>query len=553
MTFEASTVHIHAGFRTGSTLAWSLSNKDPDNLAFYEPLHEKLADLAPGERWNLDDSISDILGDNEDVDTFSCYAPILNAMNGVRNFRKSFACERYFLNPLESNKALAHYLRSLELFARSRGKRPVLKYVRSQGRIGWIKQTCGGAHFALVRTCFDQFRSYVWNGNRGNLYFLAATCEIFAKNISVFDAELAAKLVRIELFSSMNAAEEQAYYQRIAAGLTLQQLYFIHAYLWKRQFRHALEAADAVFSIYAPAERLAEFSAFSAHHGFQLDLSSARASRAESDLRYDERFARLEALADYCLWDAGHVRPLKPGAGAACFLDPALEAEVEAAVRLSTHGAFERYSPMELLLALSDQAPKPSPPEPCGSGAFGAVPIHPPLLTVPHRLTGDDDDLLRVDARAMYVAPGAALRREPVSQAYAIVSSQPSKALVGFGPHWSLPRGSYEVALNYQAVPRPGAREAAAEVDIVADYGNIVVREPVELKLEGPAVQMIRFEASAAMPAFEVRVMATDAEIRVFGYIIRRLPDGAIRRPPELPSPPQISAGRGASALSRPE
>ncbi|WP_132094774.1 hypothetical protein [Caulobacter sp. BK020] len=531
MTFGSSTVHLHAGFRTGSTLAWSSSNKDPDNFAFYEPLHERLADLAPGEQWNLDDSISDILGNDSDVDMFSCYAPILNGMNGVKNFRKSFSYERYFLDPLEGNNALAHYLRSLELFARSRRKRPVLKYVRSQGRIAWIKRTCGGVHFALARACFDQFRSYVWNGNRGNLYFLAATCEIFAKNVSVFDAELAAKLVRIEAFFSTNAAEEQAHYQRIAAGLTLQQLYFVHAYLWKRQFRHALEAADAVFSIYAPPERLAEFDAFSANHDIKLDLSTARLSRAESDLRHDERFARLEALADYCLWDAGHVRPLKAGGGAARFLDAGLEAEAEAAARLSTHGPFERYSPMELLSALSDRALKPAPPEPCGSSAFGAVPIQPPLLTVPHRLTGDDDDILRVDARAMYVAPGAALRRDPLSQTDAIVSSQSAKSLIGFGPHWSLPRGSYEVAMSYHATPRPGAGQASAEIDIVADYGNIIVQEPVELELKGPAVQTLRFEARKLLPAFEVRVTATDAEIHLFGYIVRRLPDGAASRP----------------------
>jgi hypothetical protein len=524
MTFELPTIHIHAGFRTGSTLAWSSSRKDPVNLALYEPLHERLADLAAEERWYIDDSISEGLGAGRDLDTFSCYAPLLGAMGGVKNFRKSFAYERYFLDPLENNEGLARYLRSLELLARGRGERPVLKYVRSQGRIGWIKQTCGGVHFALARSCFDQFRSYVWNANRGNLYFLAATCEIFAKNVSVFDAELAAKLVQIQAFSSNNAAEEQAYYQRVAASLTLHQLYFVHAYLWKRQFRHALEAADAIFSIYAPMERLAEFSAFAADRGFHLDLSTVRPSLATGDLIRDERFTRLEALADYCLWDAGHVRPLKRSGAAARFLDPTLEAEAEAADRLSPHGPFERYSPMELLSTLDGPAREKEPPSPSPAGPFGAVEIPPPLMTVPYRLTGDDDDLLRVDARAMYVPPGAALRWDPISRVHAIVSSQVDRSLIGFGPHWLLPPGAYEVVVSYDATPRQGAMHAAAEVDVVADYGNIAVLDPVGLTLRGPAAQRLTFKTTRPLPAFEVRVTATDAAIRLFGYTIRRLP-----------------------------
>jgi len=527
MAFENSTVHLHAAFRTGSTLLWSSSNKDPENLTFYEPLHERLADLSPGERWHIDESIADILGEDGDINAFSCYTPLLGAMNGVKHFRKSFAYERYFPDPLEGNLPLAHYLRSLELFARGRGQRPFLKYVRSQGRIGWIKQTCGGLHLALVRTCFDQFRSYIWNANRGNLYFFAATCEIFAKNVSVFDAELAAKIVRIRAFSSSNTAEEQVYYQRVAASLTLQQLYFVHAYVWKRQFRHALRAADAIFSIYAPQDRLASFGAFAADNGFKLDFSGVRASRTNGQPAYDERFQRIEALADYCLFDAGHAQAVEPAGGAKRYLDDALEAEAKAAERLAVFGPFERYSPMELLSAVDGGGPDAAAaPSPSPTGPFGAVDIVPALLTVPHRLTGDGDDLLRVEARAMYVPSGAALRWDPIARTYAVVSSQPETSLVGFGPHWVLQPGSYELALNYDATPRPSATAAGANVDIVADYGNIKVLPPTDLPLAGPVVRTFAFEAEESLPAFEVRVTATDASVRLLGYTIRRLSNG---------------------------
>jgi hypothetical protein len=539
MSFDLSTIHLHAGFRTGSTLAWSSLRKKDETLAFYEPLHEQLDSLISGEDWKVDESISRELGSAENLNVFDCYDSLLNVMGGVRNFRKSFAYERYFLKEYESNKGLAHYLRSLELLARSHGERPVLKYVRSQGRIAWIKHNCGGVHFALVRGCFDQFRSYLWNADHGNLYFLAATCEIFAKNVSAFDAELAAKIVKIRAFSSTNAAEEQVYYQRVVASLSLQELYFIHAYLWKRQFRHALDAADAVFSIYAPADRLAAFGAVAEQHRFELDLSTARASRVTGPPFFDERFERIEALADYCLWDAGHIRPLKAGQDVRTFLDPALEAEAAAAERLSETGPFERYSPMELLAALTDGALDVTlPPDPCPSGLFGAVALMPPLLTVPHRLTGDDNNLLRIDARAMYVPAGAALRRDPVSRTLAIVSSQPEVSVVAFGPHWLLPPGVYEVALSYDAIPRPGANAAEASLEIVADYGNVKVMEPVDLPLRGPMIETRAFEANQPLPAFEVRVMATDVTIHVRSYTVRRLWDAHVGdRDSDAPSP----------------
>jgi hypothetical protein len=525
MTFELPTVHIHASFRTGSTLAWSSLRKKEGNLAFYEPLHEQLDTLTAGETIHIDASINEDLDSEQSLNIFACYDPVLNVMGGVRNFRKSFAYERYFLGEFENNEGLANYLRSLELLARSRAERPVLKYVRSQGRIAWIKQNCGGIHFALVRKCFDQFRSYLWNADHGNLYFLAATCEIFAKNVSAFDAELAAKIVKIRAFSSPNVAEEQVYYQRVAASLSLQELYFIHTYLWKRQFRHTLKAADAVFSIYASADRLDAFSEFAARHKFELDLSTARASRVTGPPFFDESFERIEALADYCLWDAGHVHPLAVGQGAERFFDADLEAEAVAAERLCERGPFQRYSPMELLTAVTGATAATPPPDPCPSGLFGAVALVPPLLTVPHRLTGDDNNLLRVDARAMYLPAGAALRQDPVTQSLAIVSSQTETSVVAFGPHWLLQSGAYEVALSYDATPRPGATAAKVSLDVIADYGNIEVLPPVDLPLRGPTTETFTFEADHPLPVFEVRVTATDATIYVRSYTLRRLAD----------------------------
>ncbi len=500
-------------------------------MAFYEPLHEQLDTLMAGETIHIDASIEEDLDSEHRLNIFGCYDPILNVMGGVRNFRKSFSYERYFLEEFENNEGLANYLGTLELLARSRAERPVLKYVRSQGRIAWIKQNCGGIHFALVRKCFDQFRSYLWNADRGNLYFLAATCEIFAKNVSAFDAELAAKIVKIRAFSSPNVAEEQVYYQRVAASLSLQELYFIHTYLWKRQFRHALEAADAVFSIHAPVDRLDAFGELTAQHRFELDLSTARASRVTGAPFFDESFERIEALADYCLWDAGHVRPATSGKKAERFLDADLEAEAIAAERLSKRGPFQRYSPMELLAAVTGATTATPPPDPCPSGLFGAVALVPPLLTVPHRLTSDDNNLLRVDARAMYLPAGAALRQDPVTRSLAIASSQPETSVVAFGPHWLLQPGVYEVALSYDATPRPGASVANASLDIIADYGNIEVLPPVDLPLHGPAIKTFTFQADYPLPAFEVRVTATDATIYVRGYTLRRLADTAEPQP----------------------
>ncbi|PVM89682.1 hypothetical protein DDF62_11275 [Caulobacter radicis] len=441
----------------------------------------------------------------------------------MRGFRKSFSYERFFLDRAEPAADLARYLNSLELLARSRGHRPVLKYVRSQGRIGWIRQNCGGVHLALLRPCFDQFRSYMWNAEHGNLYFMAANCQIFAQNVSAFDAELAAKLVKIPVFQSPNLAVEQAYYAKVAANLDIHQLYFIHAYLWKRQFRHALEAADAIFDIAAGPERIAEMNALMAEHDFKLDLSGVRPSKIDTMPQFKERFARIEALADYCLWSGGHVRMFKRRTPAHRFLQERLEAEAVQAERLSEVGPFERFSSMEMLGALDPEGRRaPELPDPCAASFFGGHSVPEPLRTVPHRLSGDADNVLRVDAQAMYVPPGAALRLDAQTQIYTITSARPERSLVAFGPHWVLPAGRYSLTLTYDGAPLPASADGAAMLDIVGDYGAIRVLEAQPLPLKGWANETVVFSCDRSVPAFEVRIHAEGAALRVASYTLRR-------------------------------
>jgi hypothetical protein len=160
---------------------WSEFRARPEAMAFYEPLNELLVGMTTEnmalerpDGWN-----------SRHPDTrpyFEEYAPLLARRRGIRGYERSFAYDRYFMREDEAHPKLAAYLHALLTLAEGTGKIPVLKFVRSLGRVGWMRRQFPAAtHVTLVRDPLAQWASGSRFVQDKNPYFLAAPLAILAQ------------------------------------------------------------------------------------------------------------------------------------------------------------------------------------------------------------------------------------------------------------------------------------------------------------------------------------------------------------------------------------
>jgi hypothetical protein len=160
-------VFLHGGWRCGSTYVWNKFRDLDDVTGFYEPFRERLASFTTesllGDTHTQWDSRHPPLRDAY----FAEYLPLLGA-RGVRNYEERFALERYFVG-LDQSLDELDYLRSLVGHATDQGKRAVLGFSRSLGRVGAIKRYVTGQHLVLMRDPVQQWlssRSYATSRDR---------------------------------------------------------------------------------------------------------------------------------------------------------------------------------------------------------------------------------------------------------------------------------------------------------------------------------------------------------------------------------------------------
>jgi hypothetical protein len=176
-------VFLHSGWRSSGTWIWSEFRAHPRVMSFYEPLNEHLAGMT-SERLVGSTHKSWESRHPQIRPYFEEYAPFVSAdREGVRGYDRSFAFERFFASSGEPFPRIYEYLSSLLRYAHDAGKVPVLKFCRSLGRVGWMREQFPEVlHIAVVRDPWAQWLSAQRLASAGNRYFLVAPLFLLARN-----------------------------------------------------------------------------------------------------------------------------------------------------------------------------------------------------------------------------------------------------------------------------------------------------------------------------------------------------------------------------------
>ncbi len=116
---------------------------------------------------------------------FKEFAPLFGAGGGVNLYRKEFAFDYFIPTHGLLGDLSVHerdYLDSLIQHALKRGKRPVITFNRSLGRIAALQKELSGYHIVNVRNIFEQWTSALSFADKGNDYFLRVVQETICQN-----------------------------------------------------------------------------------------------------------------------------------------------------------------------------------------------------------------------------------------------------------------------------------------------------------------------------------------------------------------------------------
>jgi hypothetical protein len=162
-------IFLHSSFRSGSTWFWARFRAASGVCAFYEPFHEQKADLTPLAL--ADDRADGWASGHPDLDApYNLeYMPLLAPPKGVPFYRRRFAYEDYYATGQDPQEKA--YIDFLVGHAERSGKRAVLGFKRSFGRLRRLKAQCGGVHLVTLRNPWDQWVSFAEQMQSSNHYF----------------------------------------------------------------------------------------------------------------------------------------------------------------------------------------------------------------------------------------------------------------------------------------------------------------------------------------------------------------------------------------------
>jgi hypothetical protein len=151
-------IFLHSWWRSSSTYFWLKFRRQSDCLAYYEPLHEGHA----VEFTERDDAFFEDGPDGWDSGHPaigpSGYFQEYRLLYDKRKLPRLAAAEIYgqfLLDPRAACPSVEKHVRVLVDHARRETLRPVLSFVRSFGRIAWLKQRFGGRHVLILRDPID--------------------------------------------------------------------------------------------------------------------------------------------------------------------------------------------------------------------------------------------------------------------------------------------------------------------------------------------------------------------------------------------------------------
>ncbi|MEJ7933124.1 hypothetical protein WG907_02490 [Sphingobium sp. AN558] len=493
-------IFIHAAFRSSSTYVLDHLIIQENVVKIYEPLHEGFGNIPQL-----------LQRPNQQGDFFSA---LELPMGGVKGFRKAFGTERMFLGPDDDHPPLQNYIDILLEEAKSRGLRPVIKEVRTQGRISWLRKRFGGVHIGLIRDPRSQFRSYRWNARHGNWYFLAQVCQVYAFNIVPIARALTLKFVDIPIFSNAMYAEEHNFYERVAKSLSTAELYFIFMYVWFWSTLNCVVQADVSFEL-PLGQREADLNGLLKQHGVAVDTSRFRGSLAiDEDLAYSDMLPDIEKIALGCFkLDFGGLSALAPST---YYLSPSTQAYIDAlflpdlSFPVESSRVFNGKVLKSLLLLEANAR---------------SLPLRSlaPYISYGHRNENDPDNLLRFSPSSVYLPQGSLLEMSP-SDGYSVVRFvSESEGLVCYGPHFDLPAGSYEVFFDVRA--EKGGRaplEPNVFINVIAQRGLVNLTPKMAFDITGRREISVVFECTIPQALVEPR-LSVIGSVEVYGmYIVAK-------------------------------
>lgn len=292
-------VFLHGAWRSGSTYYWSRFRAEPDTLCFYEPLHHGLAKLTPARiARGSGEAMAALRHPDMGAPYFDEYSPLLRG-RGVPGYRASFAYERYHLDEDAAHPALYRYIDGLLGHAHRSGRRAVLGFNRSCGRVGWLRRRFDAFDIHIDRDPAAIWASYAAERARGNNAFFSMWLRVLEANQGhPLWAPLAERL-KPRGSVSRRFTRQGADHRRRIADLTEAQSYLLVFYAWLATAPGSIALCDLVIDdglAHLPhyARRLEDEIEKGA--GLRPDLSAAEVRPARLTLDPDVR-RRVEAEA----------------------------------------------------------------------------------------------------------------------------------------------------------------------------------------------------------------------------------------------------------------
>lgn len=169
MTEGRRAIFLHSGFRSGSTWFWSRFRAAAGTRAYYEPLHESLADIRPETLPMAAEGGGLLRHPALDAPYFEEYRSLVQSNGGIPFYDPRFALKTYF--ETGPNPGLVRYLDHLT--ASAGDAIPVLGFCRSLARVPWMRRQCDALHIVTVRKPWNRWISYRQQATeKGNPYFL---------------------------------------------------------------------------------------------------------------------------------------------------------------------------------------------------------------------------------------------------------------------------------------------------------------------------------------------------------------------------------------------
>lgn len=178
-------VFLHTGWRSAGTWLWSRFRALLEVEAYYEPLNEALESLPVRDVPLFHPRGWGSRHPGTLRPYYQEYIPLLRETGGIAQFHANFPMMDFFADSTAALPDLRAYIAMLLDYAARRGNQPVLKFCRSIGRVGWMRQAFPDAvHIVALRNPMTQFFSALRQfKEHQNPYFLTMPVALLLLNI----------------------------------------------------------------------------------------------------------------------------------------------------------------------------------------------------------------------------------------------------------------------------------------------------------------------------------------------------------------------------------